>query len=345
RLWDVSSGKPLETLRGHTNWVRSASFSPDGKMLATASSDNTARLWQVFSTQELIDYANEQVPRCLTQKQRQDFFLSNDSTWDLIETGEQLAKTGEIQQAISQFQQAKQQAPCFKFDPTDKARRLAAGAQIETGKTSLIEGKIDDAIVAFNRAIEIDSRFNGLPLVVNYFMEKGEKLAKQGKIAAAVVEFKKAKELVPSFGFEPETKAKQFFAKGLVEQGQELANKGEIDAAIANYQQAQQMDASLKISAQQWNSLCWFGSVYGQAAKVMNACEKAVTLAPDSWSCRNSRGLARALTGNIQGAIEDYQFAIENYDDEGYKTKAQGWLEVLKKGENPFTEEMLKELR
>jgi len=85
--------------------------------------------------------------------------------------------------------------------------------------------------------------------------------------------------------------------------------------------------------------------VYGQAAKVMNACEKAVTLAPDSWSCRNSRGLARALTGNIQGAIEDYQFAIENYDDEGYKTKAQGWLEVLKKGENPFTEEMLKELR
>ncbi|MCC5617840.1 hypothetical protein LC605_22685 [Nostoc sp. CHAB 5836] len=33
-------------LQGHTNFVQSVSFSPDGKLLATASYDNTAKLWR-----------------------------------------------------------------------------------------------------------------------------------------------------------------------------------------------------------------------------------------------------------------------------------------------------------
>src|SRR5260221_14434888 len=33
------------TLRGHANSVRSASFSPDGRRIVTASFDGTARVW------------------------------------------------------------------------------------------------------------------------------------------------------------------------------------------------------------------------------------------------------------------------------------------------------------
>ncbi|WP_325078845.1 WD40 repeat domain-containing protein [Sphaerospermopsis aphanizomenoides] len=33
--------------KGHQHTVRRVSFSPDGKTIATASSDNTARLWPV----------------------------------------------------------------------------------------------------------------------------------------------------------------------------------------------------------------------------------------------------------------------------------------------------------
>lgn len=51
--------------------------------------------------------------------------------------------------------------------------------------------------------------------------------------------------------------------------------------------------------------LCRYGSIYGQAAKVMVVCEKAVALAPQEWNVRDSRALARALTGHISGAIED----------------------------------------
>jgi WD40 repeat protein len=48
-LWDVASSKPHdETLKGHTDWVEAAEFSPDGELLASAG-DTTVRLWDVDS--------------------------------------------------------------------------------------------------------------------------------------------------------------------------------------------------------------------------------------------------------------------------------------------------------
>jgi hypothetical protein len=49
RIWDISSGRYIIAIQGHTDLVSAASFSPDATRLASASFDKTARLWDLSS--------------------------------------------------------------------------------------------------------------------------------------------------------------------------------------------------------------------------------------------------------------------------------------------------------
>jgi len=49
KIWDVSSGRLLQTLAGHTQEIQDAIFSPDGSIVATASWDDSLRLWDTQS--------------------------------------------------------------------------------------------------------------------------------------------------------------------------------------------------------------------------------------------------------------------------------------------------------
>lgn len=54
RLWDVSTGKQIRVLTGHTLPVNLVSFAPDGKSIASSSSDGTVRVWEVGTGRELL---------------------------------------------------------------------------------------------------------------------------------------------------------------------------------------------------------------------------------------------------------------------------------------------------
>ncbi len=53
KLYDLSSFRRRAIFAGHTEWVRTFSFSPDGNLLASGSSDRTIRLWDVATQREL----------------------------------------------------------------------------------------------------------------------------------------------------------------------------------------------------------------------------------------------------------------------------------------------------
>jgi tetratricopeptide (TPR) repeat protein len=126
--------------------------------------------------------------------------------------------------------------------------------------------------------------------------------------------------------------------------GWHLATEGRIPEAVAAYAKAQELDPSLSPAANVWRTLCWNGSVRGHAAEVLDACERMVELTPHGGA-RDVRGLARALTGDGDGAVADFEAFVAWTQSDRDKELRQEWIEALRRGEDPFTPELLESLR
>ncbi|WP_083389756.1 ribosome assembly protein 4 [Trichormus sp. NMC-1] len=312
KIWDVTTGKVLNTLKGHDSSVNSVVFSRDGKQLASGSSDNTIKIWDV-TTRKVLN----------TLKGHDNWVRSVVFSPD----GKQLASGS--------------------WDKTIILWDLNLDNLVTSGCNLLNNYLIGNPqVLAELKDCQTPSR---LLLGATVLVIQGENLAENDDMNGALANFRTAQAWDNNLKFDPQTKAQEFANKGkakrLVAEGESIVQKGEVKKALENYAEAQEIYPQLEITASSWHTLCRYGSLNKQAADVMFACEKAVNLSPNYGDYRDSRGLARALTGNYSGAIEDFEAYIKWIDNKDSKTQRQGWVKDLKAGKNPFTDAVLKKLR
>ena len=99
------------------------------------------------------------------------------------------------------------------------------------------------------------------------------------------------------------------------------------------------------------NNLCWCMSLMGRAEEGLPYCERALRIQPEQYLAYDSRGLAHALLGEHDKAVDDFTKFLEWLDTQPsdiygrYGPRRERWVESLSKGENPFDEEELLALR
>ncbi len=132
-----------------------------------------------------------------------------------------------------------------------------------------------------------------------------------------------------------------------------LIYRGSAYAHLEDYERAKlDFETAIDLSSSRgdaYNGLCWFGSLLGDAVNVLDACGQAVITEPNSPYFRDSRGLARALTGDYEGAILDFQFFVDQAKTDSGITTAEvkeriKWIFSLKKGVDPFDSAELQKL-
>ena len=101
RLWDVTSGKPKMTLRGHSGWISVLTYSTDGTVLASASTDGTIRLWDGVTGKDkntLKGHTGNVALVLFSSNGKRLVSWGNDATarlWD-TDTGKQIALINDI---------------------------------------------------------------------------------------------------------------------------------------------------------------------------------------------------------------------------------------------------------
>jgi WD40 repeat protein len=83
------------------------------------------------------------------------------------------------------------------------------------------------------------------------------------------------------------------------------------------------------------NDVCWFGALNGAPSEVISAGERAVLLEPNNVAYRDSRGIARALRGDMAAAIDDFR-AYGGMGNNRRGARRKTWIQALEAGNNPF---------
>jgi len=352
KLWNAE-GKELKTLKGHTAEVNGVSFSPDSKTIVSASWDNTVKLWNADGKElkTLKGHTAAVYGVSFSPDGKTIASASEDKTVKLWNAAGKELKTLKGHTAAVygvSFSPDGKTIASASLDNTVKLWNLNFGDLVAQGCDWL-----KDYLTTHPDALEELSGCQTPALWVAAaptWVMNGDDLARAGKQPEAITLYRKAQSRNPGLKFDPATKAQQLTSQGaaerLIDESTSHAKRGEVKDALSAVSQAQALYPQVKITVDDWDNLCWYGSLHGSPRNVLFACEKSVAMAPQDelGYYRDARGVARAMTGNTAGAVADFQAYTRWITESKRKAKRQRWIKDLQAGRNPFTPAEIKKL-
>ncbi|NTU49877.1 MAG: CHAT domain-containing protein, partial [Desulfobulbaceae bacterium] len=314
-LWDASTRQQIgHSLTGHTSWVRNVVFSPDGKTLVSSGLDKSILFWDV-ATQKLdgAPLMGHKVAITGLAFSPNGKLLASSSV-----DGELILWDVETRQEVGRLNLQGVEIDSLSFDP---------------GSEALISGN-----------------WNGIINILNISPENWPDHA--CKLVHRNLPYFEWERYLPDEDYNqtcPGLAVDDYAFGDAFLQINSLYRSKDFQASAELHKMMLPWVLAMK---NPWPSgvICATGSMSGFAAVVMPACEDSVSYANPKWKgyFQNDRGIARALTGDTAGAMEDLEAAVEwlKYNDmyDFYGERREAWIRKLEDGENPFDTATLEDL-
>jgi WD40 repeat protein/tetratricopeptide (TPR) repeat protein len=361
RIMDVATGEEIVRLPDHAGKVRAVAFSPDGKLVASASEDEYVRV-RTVTVDDLAALARGRITRGLTDEECHSYGLGTDSAqlppeiraqW-LLADGRRFAEACKVREARKAFEEALALDPTLDLDPAREPARLGGAALVARGRILALVGDVHESVHHFENALDVDPSLSLGPedearrWSAIRAWTSARRAARRGDLSAT----RRSIEATGPPGHEldsaGEAEARRLMAAALVADGLRLAEQGKIDEAIETISRAEEMRPAA-LGPFVLNALCWLGALHNRPTDdVAATCERAVALCP-SASNRDSRGIVRALRDDLEGAAEDFRVYVDwargRDVPRSQWSKRERWASVLEEGGNPIDAAELEELR
>ncbi|MEM7537865.1 MAG: WD40 repeat domain-containing protein [Chloroflexota bacterium] len=278
----------------------------------------------------------------------------------VAEQGKAVARTGALDEANAHFAQAIHLDPTIQLNPTlaEQVFRNAVQAHLFAGRQAAQSGELDAALVELEAAIALDAvqppTLNADSLrteaQTTVLILEGNALANEANFDDSLAKFEEAVTLDNTLSLD-DLASTAFFAAGeLLIHDDAYADAVEAYRRLQTYRNLQTYERSYDLVSP-FNTLCQDGILDDAVVVVLPICEEAVMLAPGDSAAYDNRGLARALIGDVNGAIEDFQAFIRWAEWSNTRRDValrQAWIAALEAGEDVatvFSEEVLARLR
>jgi WD40 repeat protein len=341
-LWDITGPTFHSTrmLEHHRGPLMAVAYSPDGRWLASGGLDGTVFLWEMPESESPTLLLNGEIGEVYSLA-----FSPEGATlaaggqdgviflWDLASRKQsELAEHRDIVRSLV-FSLDGQTLASGSEDKTvmlwNVTTRQAIGRLVANGQDTVFGIALRDSggllVAGSSKAIFWDVSFD-------------EIRARAGFIAATWLS---AKDWERHLGNEPYQIRS---SHGLFLLAYWNALFGDTEAARDCFERAVQAAATTN-DIDLNNNIAWYGSLHGFAAVVLAAGDRAVDLASKDprraiQNYRDSRGIARALSGEFAGAISDFaafiEYATTKPGREQQVRRRETWIAELKAGRNPL---------